>query len=231
MFKKLYAYRFEFFFVTQIVILFGSLIIPDALFEETVAPITFLLNLVAGIILISKRKELFWFFFVLMGASSFIFGYAQAIEEMPLFTSYIQFGIYFAFYLVVTYEIIKQVWYSKRVDKKVIFGMISGFISLGLIGFFIYMSIELANPESFKGGLLQMQETQPHTLTEQLMYFSFITLMTIGYGDILPVTPLAQKASILIGLVGQFYLVIITAVVVGKFISQKSNNQQISNKF
>ena len=100
--------------------------------------------------------------------------------------------------------------------------MISGFIALGLVGFFIYMGIELANPESFKGGLLQMQETHPNTLTEQLMYFSFITLMTIGYGDITPITPLAQSASILIGLMGQFYLVIITAVVVGKFINQKS---------
>ena len=222
MFKKIYEYRFELFFFTQMVILFGGLLVPSVLFEETVAPIAFLLNLLSGIILISKQKELFWFFLVLLVASSFIFGYAQAIEEIPLFTRYMQFGIYFAFYFVVAYEIIKQVWYSVKVDKKVIYGMISGFIALGLVGFFIYMGIELANPESFKGGLLQMQETHPNTLTEQLMYFSFITLMTIGYGDITPITPLAQSASILIGLMGQFYLVIITAVVVGKFINQKS---------
>jgi len=203
------------------IILFGSLIVPNPLFEETVAPIAFLLNLIAGVILISKRKELFWFFLVLLVASSFIFGFTQATDEMPLLTSYMQFGIYFAFYLVVTFEIVKQVWYSDTVDRKVIYGMINGFICLGLIGFFIYLSIELANPESFKGGLLHLQETQPHTLTQQLMYFSFVTLMTIGYGDITPITPLAQKASILIGLVGQFYLVIITAVVVGKFINQR----------
>jgi hypothetical protein len=42
--------------------------------------------------------------------------------------------------------------------------------------------------------------------------------MTIGYGDIVPVKPLAQKAAVLIGLLGQFYLVILTAVVVGKYI-------------
>lgn len=223
MFKKLYSYRFEFFFVTQIGILFGSLLMRGEIFEEAVGPILFLLNLIAGIVLISKRKDFFWFFLVLLVTSSAIFGFAQAIGEMPLLTSYIQFGIYFAFYLVVTYEIIKQVWYSVKVDKKVIFGMISGFVSLGLIGFFICMSIELANPEAFKGGLLHMQDTHPHTLTEQLMYFSFITMMTIGYGDILPVTPLAQKAAIFIGLIGQFYLVVITAVVVGKFINQKSS--------
>ncbi|MCW5515689.1 potassium channel family protein [Muriicola sp. Z0-33] len=225
MFKKLYSYRFEFFFITQIAVLFGSLFIQREIFEESIGPILFLLNLIAGIILISKRKDFFWFFLILLVSSSIIFGLTQANGEMPLFTSYMQFGIYFAFYLAVTFEIIRQVWYSVQVDKKVIFGVISGFISLGLIGFFICMSIELANPESFEGGLLAMQVGHAHTLTEQLMYFSFITLMTIGYGDIIPVTPLAQKAAILIGLIGQFYLVVITAVVVGKFINQRDSDK------
>lgn len=222
MFKKLYAYRFEFFCISQIAILFGSLFIHGEVFEESIGPILFLLNLIAGIVLISKRKDFFWFFLILLVGSSILFGITQANDEMPLLTSYIQFGIYFSFYLVVTYEIIKQIWYSTKVNRKVIFGVISGFVSLGLIGFFIFMSIEIAHPESFEGGLLSMKEQQPNTLTEQLMYFSFITLMTIGYGDILPITPIAQKATILIGLIGQFYLVIITAVVVGKFTNQRT---------
>ena len=56
------------------------------------------------------------------------------------------------------------------------------------------------------------------------MYYSYITLMTIGYGDILPITPIAQKAAIFIGLIGQFYLVVLTAIVVGKYINQSSKN-------
>jgi voltage-gated potassium channel len=48
--------------------------------------------------------------------------------------------------------------------------------------------------------------------------------MTIGYGDISPITPIAQKATIFIGLIGQFYLVVLTAIVVGKYINQKSTN-------
>ncbi len=55
------------------------------------------------------------------------------------------------------------------------------------------------------------------------MYYSYITLLTIGYGDILPVTTLAQKAAMLIGLSGQIYLVVITAIVVGKYISQSQD--------
>ena len=65
-------------------------------------------------------------------------------------------------------------------------------------------------------------------IVEQLMYFSYITLMTIGYGDILPVTPIAHKAAMFIGLIGQFYLVILTAIVVGKFINQSAQTKEKS---
>ncbi|MEL6305964.1 MAG: potassium channel family protein, partial [Bacteroidota bacterium] len=86
--------------------------------------------------------------------------------------------------------------------------------------FFICLSIELAYPGSFQGSLIDIQ-SETGRVAEQMLYYSFITLMTIGYGDILPATDLSQKAAILIGLMGQFYLVIFTAVIVGKFIQQK----------
>ena len=125
---------------------------------------------------------------------------------------------YFLFYAVVTVQIIRQVWYAERVNKNVIFGLTSGYISLGLLGFFIFLTIELVMPGSFQGGVLA-ERGSTELLADELMYFSFITLMTIGYGDILPVTTLAQKATMFVGLIGQFYLVIITAVVVEKYIS------------
>lgn len=60
--------------------------------------------------------------------------------------------------------------------------------------------------------------------SEALLYYAYITLMTIGYGDMAPLKPIAQKAAMLIGLAGQFYLVIITAVVVGKHIAAQRNS-------
>ena len=121
----------------------------------------------------------------------------------------------FLYYIVVTYELIKQVWHAKLVNKTVIFGLISGYLSLGFIGFFICTSIEFVHPGSFQGNI------SAESLTDSLMYYSYISMMTIGFGDITPSTLLAQKATILIGLLGQFYLVIITGVVVGKFIKTK----------
>ena len=131
---------------------------------------------------------------------------------------------YFLFYVVVTYQIIKQVWLSAQINKNVIIGLICGYVSLGLIGFFICLSIEISAPGSFHLVPSNVQHISDSTI-DDLMYFSYMTLLTIGYGDIYPVTNLAKKSSILIGLLGQFYLVIITAIVVGKYLNQLSKQK------
>lgn len=216
MLERLYSHRFSLFFISQIVILFGSLLIPSGVFESLILSIFFLINIVAGIVLVSKSKFFLWFFIGLLCILflNFIF----KLEEKQLLFRYIKMGGYFLFYGFVATQLIKQVWLAKIVDRNVIFGLISGYISLGLIGFFICLAIEISNPGSFEG--LKVMVSNTDALTEQLMYFSYITLLTIGYGDILPVTTLAQKATILIGLMGQMYLVVITAIVVGKYINQ-----------
>ncbi|MEO9804502.1 MAG: ion channel [Reichenbachiella sp.] len=218
-FKKIYPHRFEIFLISQAVILFGSLLVPSTWFEDFMLPILFQINLLAGILLISKKKKLMWFFVVLLALTAVIFGISQkGVDERVFGLS--RMVIYFLFYAVVSFEIIKQVWRAKEVSENVILGLISGYVSLGFIGFFICLSIELTHPNSFQGLHLQSADTTI-LLTDRLIYFSYITMLTIGYGDIIPVTTLAQKATILIGLVGQFYLVILTATIVGKYINQK----------
>ncbi len=157
--------------------------------------------------------------------AGFLFGlsFADNKNENPF--NFVRMTIYFLFYIVVTYEIIKQVWKAKKVDKNVFLGLISGYISLGFIGFFICLSIELVHPASFSR--LLITSNSPEALVESLMYYSQITLLTIGYGDIISHC-ICSKAAVLIGLMGQMYLVVITAIIVGKYISQKQH--QITNK-
>ncbi|GAA4275737.1 ion channel [Aquimarina mytili] len=217
--EKLYSYRFELFLFSQIAILFGSLIIPGDFFETIISPILFLINLVAGIVLISKKKKLMWFFIILLLVSGIVFSADLFKSQNNRFLDFLNMGTYFLFYIFVTFEIIGQIWKTKVINKNVIFGLISGYIALGLISFFICLSIEMVYPSSFEG--LKATINQSQLFTERLMYYAYITLMTIGYGEIVPVTSLAQKAAILIGMMGQFYLVILTAIVVGKYINQK----------
>lgn len=221
MLSKLYPHRFEIFLFSQVSILFGSLVIPSAVFENVISPILFLVNVMAGVLLLSKRKHLMGFCILLLALAgvAFISTLVPTLNFIP--GKFLQLGTLFLFYIVVSLEIVRQVWHVNVVSKNVILGLISGYVSLGLIGFFICISVEIASPNSFHG--ISTGETYPDLLTERLMYYSYVTLLTIGYGDIKPASPLAQKTAILIGLMGQLYLVIITATIVGRYITQFSH--------
>lgn len=217
MIDSIYPYRFELFLSTQLAILFGVLIIPVSWFQSWILPVFLLLNIATGLLLAFKKRRLFRFLFVFLAVSILLVTADFVSSEIDKNLNYVKLVSYFVFYAIVTIEIINQVWNAKVVGKNVILGLISGYISLGLLAFFLCLTVEIVHPNSFSG----LEASTNNKMAEQLMYFSYITLMTIGYGDILPLTTIAQKATLFIGLIGQFYLVILTAIVVGKYISQE----------
>ncbi|WP_298900557.1 ion channel [uncultured Psychroserpens sp.] len=221
MIKDLYKHRFEIFFGTQLCILFGSLLFPGEFFENILTPILFLVNTIAGIFLVSKKRKLMWFLIILFGISLVVFGSSMMSRQADFEDNFlIRLSVYFVFYILVTHQIILQIWKAKRVNNLVVIGLMCGYISLGFIAFFLFTTIELVEPNSFRGIVIDTTDTSMGL--DSIMYFAYITLMTIGYGEIVPVTPLAQKAAIITGLMGQFYLVIVTAIVVGKYIQHNA---------
>lgn len=219
---RAYDLRFEIFFSTQLAILFGSLVVPLDFYEKVLSPALFLFNLGAGLLFISQRRVLVRIFMVLFLIALFVFGWNFVGKPEALGPlEYVRLSVYFLFYIAVTIEIIKQVWRAEKVSKNVIMGLMSGYIAIGLVGFFLFLTIEIVHPGSF-GGLL-FGEASVESKMDSLLYYSYITLLTIGYGEIFPATAVAQKAAILIGLAGQFYLVIITAVVVEKYIRHRQH--------
>jgi len=222
--EQLYQVRFELFFISMLLILFGNLILPIASYDTVLAPIFFLINLLSGILLISRNKKVLYFFSLLFLAALSMFITRVLFSEDSEANVLGRSSIYFVFYAVVCVEIIQQVWRAPVVNKNVIIGLMAGYISLGLLAFFMFLAIETVYPGSFSS--IQEIAIQGGSYIDALAYYSYITLLTIGYGEIVPVTSLARKAAVLTGLVGQFYLVIITAIVVGKFINQLNKNSE-----
>jgi hypothetical protein len=197
---------------------YGALVFSSGIFEVYMSPLFSLMNLFAGVLLVSRNKYYFAPCLVLL-MTSLVLIIAKGINpEIKQVYKFMNVGALFIFYGIITVEIIYQVWTAKNVSKNVIMGLIGGYMSLAFIGFFICLTIEMIDPGSFKG--LLDPTGNPELMVDRLKYYSYITIMTIGYGDIVPVSALAQKGSMLIGLVGQFYLVIITSTIVGKFVNQ-----------
>jgi hypothetical protein len=81
------------------------------------------------------------------------------------------------------------------------------------------------SPESFKGAVGR------EFVFGELLYFSLVTIATLGYGDIVPVTNTARTIAVLEAVVGQFYVAVIVAVLVGMFISQKIQSNVRDKEF
>ena len=213
MFQKLYHYRFFVIFISFVLALFGPLLFPHELYSKVIWHIVFSINLFTSFLLCSKNKRKLYTLFGLFILS--LIAFLIPGEEDTKGMAYVKYGMAFLFYIIVCLELIKQIWSAKKVDSLTLFGLAAGYISLGFGGYFIYLGVDLQFPNSFEGLLI---DANGITLREDsLLYFSFVTLLTIGFGDIKPLTTFAQKATILVGLSGQFYLIFITAIVIDKF--------------
>ena len=116
---------------------------------------------------------------------------------------------------LITVAIILAIIRSPKVTANIICGAIAGYLLIGLSGAFIALFIETLNPGAF---LLSGEVLGRKGIADELIYYSMVSLSTIGYGDITPATPAARSVSLAIGLIGQIYLTVLVAMLVGKFL-------------
>lgn len=93
-------------------------------------------------------------------------------------------------------------------------GAICVYLLIGFAWTFGYGIIELINPGSFSG-LAEIDANNHVGRIMQLRYFSFATMTTLGYGDILPRSPVARTLATLEAITGQIYLTVLIARLVG----------------
>ena len=110
---------------------------------------------------------------------------------------------------------LKHVMFSGKITLNKIIGSICIYLLIGVTWGILYNLLVYFQPGAFKGlSLAQASEGD-------FMYYSFVTLSTVGYGDISPVSPLARALAYLEAIVGQFYLAVLVASLVGASLSQR----------
>lgn len=120
-----------------------------------------------------------------------------------------------AFFLVFTLWIVLDfILRADTVTRGVIWGAVAIYLLLGGLWFTIYAFLERTNPGSFLD--MAIGGGTPADWTE-LLYYSFVTLTTLGYGDIVPATLLARHLTIAEAVAGVLYLPIVISRLVGGF--------------
>lgn len=102
------------------------------------------------------------------------------------------------------------VWH--RVDLNSLVGAFCVYLLLGMIWALLYRLLHLYGWATFSGNV-----AEGHNLFPDLIYFSFVTLASLGYGDISPIGALPKTLAYLEAVVGQFYLAVMVASLVGAY--------------
>lgn len=203
--------KYEVLLVSFLILIFGDIFFP---IEFDSMPILIFQNVLASTILFYGQKK--WRIPLMLLLSLLI-----VLEFLNHFTGFansrILFSIvYIIYFIFLSTEVYRQILITKDVDIGMIAAVLCGFIILGLFGGSVFAIVEVLQPNSFNnlaegvGGF------------SDLIYFSFITILSIGYGDITPASDIAQKMSMFFGLIGYFYGVVVIGIIMGKYLTRKN---------
>lgn len=112
------------------------------------------------------------------------------------------------------YFVISSFFRTREVTAEVIVAALNFYLVLGFGWGVLYEMAAVYNPDAFAFS------TDSGDRASQLLYYSFVTLTTLGYGDVTPMTPTAQTLSVLEAIVGKFYDTFVIAYLLGIFVGK-----------
>jgi hypothetical protein len=110
-------------------------------------------------------------------------------------------------YLLAPILVVRDLGMRRSVDRETVLGAIAGYLIVGMFFAFVYRAIGTLQATPFFG------RAGPGD-TAQVLFFSFITLTTTGYGDLVPATNPGQTVAVLEAVLGQLFLVTAVAKVI-----------------
>lgn len=122
--------------------------------------------------------------------------------------------------------ILRRINHEKAVSAEGVYGAFCGYLLVGVAFGHIYCALDSFVPGSFRGENIVEQLAEENRRLFLLTYFSFVTLTTAGYGDIIPGTDAARGVAMAETVIGQFYLAVLVAEIIGKRVSQAISDQQ-----
>lgn len=185
--------------------------------DQLITRIILMLIVVSGLFAAEFSVKLFRFLFVLGAITIALAVISIVIHSRNL--TIIFFFLNTLFFILVTIALVTHVAQAKKVEGSTVICAINSYLLIGVSVTLLIVILDLFAPHSFNN------ITTEQDSFSAFIYFGFVTLTTLGYGDISPITPLARSLSTFTALLGQLYLVIIMALIVGKYLNTKGSDQ------
>jgi len=210
MIQKLRVNRYLCLFISLILLIVTPPFIGNAPSARLTHSIFFTILLIATVYLISPHRKIFLVVFVAM-IFALGFNWLSFANEKELSIQIPRLIFALIMMLFFFRQVILSIFKAKEINREIIFASLSGYILLGLTGAFLFALVFNIYPGSFN-----ISEGREGILT--FVYFSFTTLTTLGFGDIIPLNPQAQSLTVLHSISGQLYLTVLIGMIIGKYL-------------
>jgi hypothetical protein len=204
-----------------VLVLFLGLLLLDPLIPGALTNLSFTLVGVAGAWLLSDRKSLSRKIMAVSSAVVIVaIVSAKLIPEDILAPARTRIGLLLLTFTLILYSccgalMLSAMLKARDVTHQLIISAVNLYLILGMFYAHIYTILDWFHPESFA---LQVPQ---HESASQFVYFSFVTLATLGYGDITPKTEFAQRLAITEAMMGQFYGSLVVAYLLSVYIGNR----------
>lgn len=181
--------------------------------------------LIAAVFAISGNRVYLWVCWILLAAAA-SGNVLLLISPGPLFAM-VRVIPSAMFFLLVSMAFLRHILEAEEINVDRILGAVCVYLLLGIGWTVVFSTLELLHPGSFRipGEIPILVAERQEMLFGVFIYYSFVTMSTLGYGDIAPITPAARTFSILEAIMGQMYLAVIVATLVGIHIGQRARKR------
>ena len=161
---------------------------------------------------------------ILLAVLSVVLSWAATLIALPpIWLELAAFGSSAVFVIYTMSIIVVQLFRVQIVSVHTITAALSLYLLLGILGGLLFAIVETVVPGSMasNAGTTLSHIERTVDLFPPLLYFSFTTLTTLGFGDLYPISAAARALTILEAVAGQMYLVVMVALLVGMFASER----------
>jgi voltage-gated potassium channel Kch len=214
------------FFALLVVILFDALA-PNALSRGLFADLTVAALLTAALLeTVRSRHNAIWA--AILGVPAIGVRFLAAFTDDSVMKNSTILALTAVFVAFLVWNLLHDLARGDRPTSERVFGALCAYVFIGLLFALVFAHLEFRNPGSFamsNPGLTASASSEA-TLVPTFVYFSFVTMTTLGYGDITPVTEHARTLAWLEALIGQLYLAVMVAGFVAVHISKSMRDRR-----